>query len=89
MIKALFDGYVQHITEEIETLQVDRGYSATWAAGEARYLQEPLFHFTSSPGRHNRRPVTCKSPAARERALSGLKTILVEIGGKREIFTLE
>ncbi len=42
MIKALFDGYVQHITEEIGTLQVDRGYSATWARVRRGICRNPF-----------------------------------------------
>jgi hypothetical protein len=35
--------YFDHIEEEMRQLQVERGFSVTWAAGEARYLATPFY----------------------------------------------
>lgn len=51
LLRAIYDAYLRHIEKQMKDLEQERGYSLTGAAGEARYLLNPLVQRFGRTGR--------------------------------------
>jgi len=50
MLLAVYKLYCEHVSAEVEKLQTERGFSLTWALGEATWLMDSLLPSNYRPG---------------------------------------
>jgi molecular chaperone HtpG len=77
MLRSIYAIYCAHVAEDVTALQA-RGYSVTWAAGEADWLVSPLF----SPMQERADPL---NPQVLAEAVRATPIFLIEQAGKRHL----